>query len=176
MTARGVLVLRIAVSAGAAALAIAHAAIPAFTLDHTTLILFGIALLPWLSHLVRSIELPGIGRVEWVESRVRDVQQEQVALRGEIEALRFLVSGFVTDWELVHLRKLATPEPFHYQRGPDRDDRFVQELVRLRDLGLISKLTDASLFDLPIEGDLKRFVKLTDRGRAYLELRRQMAT
>lgn len=88
--------------------------------------------------------------------------------------MRFLLSGLVTEWEFAHLQKLAGSEPFGCQRGPGKDDRFVGEIIRLRDFGLISKRLDYSLWDIPLSGDLKQHVHLTERGTAYLKLREQV--
>jgi hypothetical protein len=71
--------------------------------------------------------------------QLQEVRQNQDRLQGEVDALRFLVTGFVNEYEIVHLKKLAEDGMFDYQRGPNRDDRFLQELIRLRDFGLIEK-------------------------------------
>jgi hypothetical protein len=102
------------------------------------------------------------------------LQEKQEELRRDVDTLAFLVSGFVTDWELEHLRKLAASEPFPYQWGGSRDDRFLNELIRLRDLGLI-KRNLRSMWDLPREGNLKDFIEITSRGREYLRIRDQLA-
>ena len=107
--------------------------------------------------------------------QLQEVKERQERLRADVDALRFLVSGFVTDWELKHLESLCLDGPFQYRRGPNRDDRFVNELVRLRDFGLIAKLSDRSLYDLPPDGNLKDHVRITERGKEYLDLRRQLA-
>jgi hypothetical protein len=88
---------------------------------------------------------------------------------------RIGVSGFVTDWELTHLKKLAEDGPFSYDQGNSRNDRFINEIIRLRDLGLVKKLVDHALWDIPLQGDLKRHLSLTERGRAYLALRSETA-
>jgi hypothetical protein len=106
--------------------------------------------------------------------QIQEVQQNQDRLQGEVDALRFLVTGFVNDYELVHLTKLADDGPFDYHRGPNRDDRFVQELVRLRDFGLVEKYNVASMWDIPLRGNLKDYIRITQRGREYLKLRKQV--
>ncbi|MFO0907828.1 MAG: hypothetical protein U0794_05615, partial [Isosphaeraceae bacterium] len=128
--------LRVIVSVVAILAAIAHMLVPSFIPDLITAGLLVLSALPWLAPIVKSIEVQGIGKLEL---QVQEVRAEQHQLREEVDALRFLVAGFVTDWEFVHLEKLASEAPFVYQRGPGRDDRFVQEIIRLRDFGLISK-------------------------------------
>lgn len=128
-----------------------------------------VGLLPWLSSIIKSIEVAGIGKLEL---QVKEVTERLTLLQEEVDGLRFVVSGFVTEWEFVHLTKLAAKGPYEYVRGPNRDDRFVGELVRLRDLGLVEKLVEFSLHDIGFSGDLKAYFKITERGRTYLRLRK----
>lgn len=92
-------------------------------------------------------------------------------LRKDVDALRFLVTGFVTECEFMQLKKLATEQPFDYRRGAGRDDRFVQELIRLWDFGLIDRKNIQSWYDLPLSGDLRDYAVIKARGRDYLRLR-----
>lgn len=84
----------------------------------------------------------GLGKLEL---QLDEVAKQQGTLRKEIDALRFLLLGFVTDWELVHLRRLNQEGECHYRRGADKGDRFTAEIIRLRDLGLVSKKVSHSL-------------------------------
>lgn len=164
---RATVIARLLVSVVAISAAVVHMIRPAFIPDAITAGLLLLGALPWLSSIIKSIEITGIGKLELLEQR-------QASLQREVDALRFLVSGFVTDWELVHLQKLGADGPFEYVRGADRADRFVGEIIRLRDLGLIKKTVEHSLWDIPLSGDLKRYVALTPRGRTYLSLRSQI--
>jgi len=163
--------LRAAVSIVAIVTAVAHMLLPRFILDAFTAGLIILAFLPWLSPIIKSIEVAGVGKLEL---KVEEVREKQALLREEVDGLRFLVSGFVTEWEHLHLKKLATEDPFNYQRGSNKDDRFTNEIIRLRDFGLIAKRIDYSLYDIPLSGDLKQYVELTERGRTYLKLRQQL--
>jgi hypothetical protein len=165
--------LRVIVSLAAGVAAAAHMVFPAFIPDAIAAGLILLALVPWLSPIIKTIEVTGVGKLEL---QVQQVREKQAVLQQEVDALRFLLTGFVTDWELAHLKKLAEPTPFAYQRGSGKDDRFVNELIRLRDFGLISKRIEYSLWDIPLSGDLKEYVRLSDRGRAYLNLREQIHT
>ena len=72
-----------------------------------------------------------------VTSQVRAVQDEQARQRADIDGiLRFLLQSFATNYELTHLQKLASGEPFPF----DRSDAFAAELRRLVSLGLIARL------------------------------------
>ena len=85
--------------------------------------------------------------------------------------MRFLVSGFVTEREFNHLTKLAGDSLFEYRRGAGQDDRFTNELIRLRDFGLISKRNGGFVRDIPESGDLRQYTEITERGGTYLKLR-----
>jgi hypothetical protein len=88
-------------------------------------------------------------------------------LQEEIDVLKFLVSGYVTGFELEHLRKLANASPFPFTKG----DTFLEELRRLWQHGLIKKVRDEwYIAQLPHSGDLKSYIAITKRGEQYLEL------
>src|SRR5712692_3382560 len=164
-------ILRVALSAIAIVIAAMHMRFPGFIPDAITAGLLILALLPWLSPIIKSIEVTGLGKLEL---KVDEAKEKQALLQEEVDSLRFLVSGFVTEWELCHLTKLALEAPFDYQRGSGKDDRFINEIIRLRDFGLVAKRIDYSLYDIPPSGDLKQYVELTERGRTYLKLRQQL--
>jgi hypothetical protein len=163
-------VLRAVVSALAVVALVIHVRAP-HLIDAIGAGLIIIGLLPWLSSIIKSIEVTGVGKLEL---QVKEVTEKQTLLQEELDGLRFVVSGFVTDWEFVHLTKLASEGPVEYVRGPNRDDGFVNELVRLRDFGLVEKLVDFSLYDIPLPGDLKTYLRITERGRTYLRLRQEL--
>jgi len=56
--------LKYIVSSCAIILAIAHLLFPRVTIDAVTLGLLVIAILPWLSPLIKSVEIPGVGKIE----------------------------------------------------------------------------------------------------------------
>jgi hypothetical protein len=157
-------ILRAAVSLGALVLVVLHHYAPRNAFDGMTIGLVVLAFLPWLSPIIKSIEISGLGKIELKVDEVKE----------QVESLKFLVAGFVSQFELQHLQKLAANEPFYYEKGPNKDDRFINEIVRLKEFGLVRKLIDHSLYDIPLSGDLKQYVVLTDRGRKYLELREKM--
>jgi|SRR5579883_1955329 len=102
--------------------------------------------------------------------KMRAIEQNQELLQREIETLRFLFSGFITEYELVHLQKLAGNAPFPYVWGGDRDDDFVDELIRLWRLGLITRQNTDAWVDIPREGELRNYASITERGRQYIQL------
>lgn len=151
---------RIAISVAALTLLAVEMSEPGETLNAASLGLLALAVLPWLSSLLESAKLPG----GW-ELKFREVEQEQKRQRREIETLKFLIEGYVTDYELVHLRKLASGEPFPFNHS----ESFRKELERLLAMGLIGRHEGKGLRSLFQTGDdVQNHLAVTDRGRAYL--------
>jgi hypothetical protein len=133
--------------------------------DTLTIGLLIAVILPWISTFVASAEFPGGWKIQF-----RKIEQEQRKQKDEIKSLRFLMSYFITPFELIHLEKLRKDGPFLYKSRK----RFILELKRLRDLGFISKTSKVGLSNIPKEDDLKKYVSITERGIEYLELRSRM--
>jgi hypothetical protein len=102
--------------------------------------------------------------------QLQEVRQKQERLKEELDALRFLLTGFVTKFEIGHLEKLLLEGPFDYKRGENKDDRFVHELIRLWDFRLIDKRNVGTFWDIPLTGNLKDYAEITEDGRQYLAL------
>jgi hypothetical protein len=162
---------RITLSTVAVVAAVIHMLFPRFIPDAITAGLIILAFIPWLSPFIESIDIPGFVKLVL---RVGEVEKKQALLQEEVDSLRFLISGFVTEWELTHLKTLAGDAPFDYKRASGNDDRFINEIIRLRDFGLIAKRIDYALYDIPLSGDLKQYVEITERGKTYLKLRQQL--
>src|SRR5262245_33345735 len=113
--------LRVGLSVVAITVAVAHMLFPRFIPDAITAGLIALCLLPWLAPIIKSVEVTGLGKLEL---KVDEVREHQTILQEQVDGLRFLVGGFVTEWELLHLTKLALETPFDYQRGANKDDRF----------------------------------------------------
>lgn len=69
--------------------------------DTQGLILFVISFLPRLTSILSKAELPGGWKLEFIQQ----IQEEQVRQKYEIEQLKFLIEGFVTENELNILKK-----------------------------------------------------------------------
>jgi hypothetical protein len=106
-----------------------------------------------------------------VSARIDAVQQEQVRQRADFEAIvTFLLQNLVTQYELVHLRKLAAGEPFPFSPSA----AFEAELRRLLGLGLLRRIPGHGIRSLfQARDDVRFHLEITDRGRAYLEHLRQ---
>ena len=70
--------LRVCLTVVAIAVAISHAKWPSVTIDGVTLGLIVLAVLPWLAPIIKSIELPGVGKIE-----LQEVKAQVEELRGQ---------------------------------------------------------------------------------------------
>jgi hypothetical protein len=109
-----------------------------------------------------------------VNTQVRAVQDEQARQRADIDGiLKFLLESFVTEYELVHLKSLASNAPFHFQRSVS----FESELRRLLSLGLIVRRPGKGIRSLFEAGDdVHIHLEITDRGRSYVDYLNQLAS
>lgn len=79
MKPRRALVLRVIVSLAARIAAVAHMIFPVFIPDAITVGLILLALVPWLSPIIKTIEVAGVGKLEL---QVEEVKQKQAILLG----------------------------------------------------------------------------------------------
>ena len=68
------------ISIGSVLAAVTHLLFPELAIDAVTVTLLVVAVLPWLGHIFKSIEVPGLGRVEYHELERVESQAEQVGL------------------------------------------------------------------------------------------------
>ena len=163
-------IIKIGISLFAIVLIFAHLTWPDIKIDTITIGLFVVALLPWFTLFLESAELPG----GW-KFKFREIQKEQEKQKSEIESLKFLVGHFVTEQELLHLRKLASEHPFPFVKGPETSF-FEKELRRLRSFGLIKGLANKGIRSLfEHGGDVKDHFYITEVGKRYLDLRADIA-
>jgi hypothetical protein len=97
--------------------------------------------------------------IEELKEEVRLLKKEK--RRGELRGL--ILS--LRDIEFRHLRGLAAEGPFTYEKR----SAFVDELRKLRSLGLIRNKTGTTIGGIPETGDLKDYLELTDLTREVLE-------
>ncbi|MFF4489582.1 hypothetical protein ACFY0F_24305 [Streptomyces sp. NPDC001544] len=116
-----------------AGLAVVHVLAPGLRIDGVTVMLLVVAVVPWLGELFRSIEVPGIGKIEFrdIERRIEAVQRTaNAALVGDGPD-----RGTVDDtaaWEAV--RELAAEYVkvrLEQRSGPARNHRMDQIFARL---------------------------------------------
>lgn len=99
-----------------------------------------------------------------IVQRLTFLEQELAKSKNETQ---LLVNSLLSDYELKHIHKLASEEPFYYQKHRS----FEQELRHLRALGFIETLPDKTISHIPERGNLKDYLKITEQGRAYLTKR-----
>jgi len=145
-------------------------------LDTPGLVLVFLALVPWLASVISRAELPGGWKLEF-----QAVKTEQRRQAQEIDALKFLVSNFLTEPECRHLEGLSSEKPYRARRD-GTTSYFEMEMRRLRALGFIQGRPDQGVRSLlramteasGKEVDVKDHFEITARGRDYLRLRAEM--
>jgi hypothetical protein len=144
--------------------------------DTSGLELVFLALLPWLASVISRAELPGGWKLEF-----QAVKTEQRRQAQEIDALKFLLSNFLTEPECRHLEGLAAATPYCVRRDPTTKF-FEMEMRRLRALGFIQGLPDRGVRSLlgaiseagGKQVNIKEHFEIAARGRDYLRLRAEV--
>lgn len=118
---------------------------------------------------------------------LKQIKQEQEAQRDNIQANTNIIqrlaalermiaansqekqqiASLLDENELKHLRRLASAQPY---LDYVKQQSFKQELRRLRTLGFIESYPGKTITSMPNQGNLRDYVKLTDRGKEYLNL------
>ncbi|MBD1898411.1 hypothetical protein NDI44_00305 [Trichocoleus sp. DQ-A3] len=95
--------------------------------------------------------------------RLAELEQKAAANPQQKEIInKFLLN----EDELKHLKRLASNEPvLDYVKRQS----FKQELRRLRTLGFIESLPEKHIGSMKDGGNLRNYVRITERGREYLE-------
>ena len=112
-----------------------------------------------------------IRRLGFLETRtdkqIRAVQDAQARQGPDLQTImRFLLENFVSEYELIHLKKLGSGEPFPFKKS----DAFEKELRRLLSLGLIARRPNKGIRSLFSAGDdVRKHLEITERGRWYLD-------
>lgn len=96
-----------------------------------------------------------------IETLRREVQKlEKEKLRGELRNLMLALPNF----QFRHLLNLIS-EHFYYEKRPI----FLEELRKLRALGLVRNKEGTTIGGIPDKGDLKDYLEITDLARQVLE-------
>lgn len=101
-----------------------------------------------------------------LERTIEDLKEEIGLLKKEkrYSELRVLILS-LPDLEFRHLKNFAAKGPFIYERR----SAFLDELRKLRSLGLIRNKKDTTIGGIPEAGDLKDYLELTDLTREVLD-------
>jgi hypothetical protein len=113
-----------------------------------------------------------------VEAHFERVEQRQSALESDVRALQVTLTGLVTKFELIHLEKLASEGlatvRFSEHMKDELEHLDAMQFVRpthVHGLNAIREEHGSGLDDF----DLRQYVEITDEGREYLALRRELA-
>ena len=119
-----------------------------------------------------SVSQKGIS-LELVDRKIERVEVRQGKQEQDIKLLRFFIANFVGKYELLHLEGLDRGEPYRFDTVPWT---FEAELVNLRSRGLINHFEGKGIVEMKKEsqGDLKNHFYITDLGKDYLKLRREL--
>lgn len=120
-----------------------------------------------------SLSISGRG----IDFKVREVEKEQNRQRDEIRSIQFLLRYFVTQSELNRLQELSDGNSPYRLNNHYEKEGLHTELRRLRSLDLIRMVSGRTIGGDKDgihegEGDLINYVRITDRGREYLHLRK----
>lgn len=157
--------LSIAITAAAVVLGVGHLLFPTVAIDAITVMLFVVAIAPWLGHVFKAFEFPGIGRFEYHElvraqAEMSDAgltapatpQQEQALLPNLTEDPHFALAGLRIELER-RLRRLAELKGIDVEKRPGS----VRMLARV--LGSSGVITDQQVRALTgMAGTLDRAV------------------
>ncbi|HUQ56695.1 hypothetical protein [Lentzea sp.] len=124
------------ISSAAIAAATVHVAWPSAKIDSTTVLLLGLALVPWLGSLLESLELPGGLKLKYreLEERVEQVATEGKAGVDDASSVAQAALGAAQSSSSVH-----DGQPTGH--APDLDE-LVREMRRLRQLPRSDSRTD----------------------------------
>ena len=102
-------VLRVGVTTLALAAAAVHILWPEIKIDAITLGLLIIACLPWLAPLIKSIEIPGVGKLELQEIK-RQTEEARGAAQSASQKAEFALAGTQARTDLLSVPLKASPE------------------------------------------------------------------
>lgn len=115
-----------------------------------------------------------IGRQE-LRAKLESVQERQVHQSEVIGWIKLLLDVVISDYERTHLRALASDGPFW--ANVQQDSSFELELRHLLTLGLVDRHPGRgirSLFRDEGRRDVKEHLFITERGKEYLQLWKNM--
>lgn len=131
--------------------------------DVTAVVLLVLALIPWMSTILTSVDTAAGGFV------LREIRRTQAGQQDEIDRMKFLFDHLVPREEVQHLQRLSDGEPMPYDRGYTRS-LLDAELRRLAGVGLIVRRPGASFTGMGDTGDVRDHFDITDSGRTYLQI------
>jgi hypothetical protein len=102
-----------------------------------------------------------------IVQRLTLLEQQMAENKSDKE---LIINSLLSEYELKHLSVLANNESLSFTKQRS----FEQELRHLRAFGFIENLPGTTISGMPETGDLRDYVKITQRGRDYLQKREQV--
>ena len=146
--------------------------------DAIALVLIGLALSPWFARMVTSLKL-GELELSFVEQQLDTQSKQLIEQSKQLAAQRdqlqnILLLSMFTVYEIEHLRQLAADGAITIERS-QASEAFLRELRHLRELGAIEMRPGKTLAGLRKDPgqhcDLRDYVEITGKGRAFLAAR-----
>lgn len=131
--------------------------------DITAVALLLLALIPWMSTILTSVDTAAGGFV------LREIRRTQDSQQDEIGRMKFVFEHLIPAEELRHLQHLADETPLPYDRSYTRL-HLDAELRRLAGVGLIARKPGKSFSGMGDTGDVRDHFTITDTGRTYLQI------
>jgi hypothetical protein len=104
-----------------------------------------------------------------IVQRLTLLEQQMAENKSEKE---LIINSLLSEYELKHLYSLEKNESFSFTKQRS----FEQELRHLRAFGFIENLPGKTISGMPETGELRDYVKITQRGRDYLKKREHVDT
>ncbi len=93
--------------------------------------------------------------------RISEMEQQIAQNKNEKD---LIVNSLLSEYELKHLEQLSTNQPFPYTK----QRAFEQELRHLRAFGFIENLPGKTISGMAPTGDLRDYVRITQKGIDFL--------
>ncbi len=154
--------VKLGISFSALLLIVVHILWKEIAIDSITLGLLILLLLPWLSELFESIELPGGWKFEF--------RKEMEKQKTDLNWVKSLATLLISDYEKKHLDYFNSNEPFEAE--VEQGGNFEWELRHLIALNFIDRQPKKGLRQIFGAGkvNLKEYFFITERGKKYLDV------
>lgn len=98
--------------------------------------------------------------------RITSLEQQIAQNKNEKD---LIVNSLLSEYELKHLEQLSTNQPFPYTK----QRAFEQELRHLRAFGFIENLPGKTISGMASTGDLRDYVRITQKGIDFLSKKQE---
>ena len=156
------------------AAAILHVFFPSIVPDAITAGFLILAFVPWLAPLIKTVEVPGVGKIELreVERKAEEAKGAAVSAAQRIDDIALMLPLLLPEKDIKLLISLGSGGPAKFRGSHE----FRGQLRRLRSMGLIENRTDRKVVDIKdgTEIDLGDYMKLTPLGKRWVSRIQEM--